>query len=131
MRVYATVLGQPTDARRDGETEKLLDQAAAEVAVPQTLPAGTVAGVVTTPWGLQIEVVTDADASAVLWNGATATSAPALALGETTEADDAAGSLTLTGPLGARTVGVHLTAAVTPPDAWWRLTHPLELLGLD
>lgn len=48
MRVYATVLGQPTDEARDGETARLLDDVAAEAATPQVVPAGSLTGVVTT-----------------------------------------------------------------------------------
>lgn len=130
IRVTASVLGQPSDALRDSETTRLLDQVIAEISQPQVLPAGTVAGIVTTRWGSRVEIVTDADASAILWNAAAATTTIDLDLADAREADAAAGSITLTGPLSTQTVGLHLTADVPEPDAWWRLTHPLELWGL-
>lgn len=130
VRVTAAVLGQPSDTLRDSETARLLDQAIAEVSQPQVLPAGTVAGIVTTRWGSRVEVVTDADASAILWNAATAATTIDLDLGDARAADAPAGTVTLTGPLSAQTVGLHLAADVPKPDAWWRLTHPLELWGL-
>lgn len=130
VRVTATALGQPSDALRDSETARLLDQVIAEVSQPQILPAGTVAGVVTTRWGSRVDVVTDADATAILWNAATATTTIDLDLGDARAAEAPAGSATLTGPLSAQTVGLHLAADIPDPDPWWRLTHPLELWGL-
>jgi len=130
VRLYAAVLGQPTDALRDGETERLLTELTAEVSQPGVLAAGTVTGVVTTAWGVHVEVVTDADAAVVLWNGDAATATAAFRLEGAESADDPAGTLTLTGPLGSTTVDVRLRADIPPPEAWWRLTHPLQLFGL-
>lgn len=130
VRVDAAVLGQPTDALRDGETLRLLTEVGAELSQPYVVPAGTIAGVASTLWGASVPLVTDADAAAVLWNGASAKASADLALGDAREAAEEAGTLTLTGPLGAQTVPVRLTATIAEPDAWWRLTHPLELFGL-
>lgn len=130
VRVTAGVLGQPSDELRDSETARLLDGVIAELSQPRVLPAGTLAGVVTTRWGSRVEIVTDADAAATLWNAAAATATVDLNLADERATDAAVGSLTLTGPLDAQTVGVHLTADIPEPDAWWRLTHPLELWGL-
>lgn len=130
IRVTASVLGQPADVVRDSETARLLDQVVAEVSQPQILPAGTIAGIVTTPWGARAEIVTDADASAILWNAAVATTTIDLNLADARTVNAPAGSITLKGPLSAQTVGIHLTSDIPEPDAWWRLTHPLELWGL-
>ncbi|MFT4213751.1 MAG: D-alanyl-D-alanine carboxypeptidase [Microbacterium sp.] len=129
VRVYAVTLTQPTEDARADETARLLDEVSDEVA-PVTLAAETRVGTVTTPWGATADIVTDADASVILWDGATATTATTLSLGDARTADQAVGSLTITGPLDAQTVGAHLTADIPDPDAWWRLTHPLELFGL-
>ena len=72
----------------------------------------------------------DADASVVLWNGATGTVATDLLLGDDREAGDTVGTLTVTGPLGATTVDASLADDIEPPSGWWRLGHPLELFGL-
>ncbi|RLK46668.1 D-alanyl-D-alanine carboxypeptidase [Microbacterium telephonicum] len=130
VRVFATALGQPDDAARDGETQRLLDAVAAEVAAPPVMPAGTRIGVVTTPWGASSDIVTDADIWVVLWNRASASAAPTVDLGEARTAGADVGTLTLTGPLGKATVAAHLTDDLPDPDGWWRLTHPLELFGL-
>lgn len=130
VRVYATVLGQPSDEARDGETARLLTDVAAEVSAPLVLPAGTVTGVVSTPWGVSVNVVTDADAAVLLWNGAAAKVTTTLDLGDARDADASVGSVRVKGPLNATAVGAQLSGDITEPDAWWRLTHPLQLFGL-
>ncbi len=130
VRLYAAVLGQPTDALRDSESERLLDALAAEVSVPAVLPAGTVAGTVSTAWGESADLVTDAAGSIVLWNGATAQIDAAFALDDARTAGDVAGSVTYAGPLDSDVLELTLADDIEPPDAWWRLTHPLELFGL-
>jgi len=130
VRVYATALAQTSDEARDSETARLLSDVAAEVAQPRVLPAGTIAGVVTTAWGATANMVTDDEVSLLLWNGATAAVTSDLALGDAREANDTVGSISTKGPLGTASTGVHLTADIPGPDALWRLTHPLELFGL-
>lgn len=130
VRVYATALEQPTDALRDGETARLLAAVSDEVARPAALPAATLVGTVSTPWGESAEIVTDAAAEVVLWNGGTATSEAAFDLGEARAEGATVGQLVFRGPLDSDTVELRLTDDLEPPTAWWRLTHPLELFGL-
>jgi D-alanyl-D-alanine carboxypeptidase (penicillin-binding protein 5/6) len=85
---------------------------------------------VTTEWGSTAQLVTDADLSLLLWNGATAPVASDLDLGDARTSGSAAGSVSTKGPLGSASTGVHLNADLPGPDAWWRLTHPLQLWGL-
>jgi D-alanyl-D-alanine carboxypeptidase (penicillin-binding protein 5/6) len=129
VRVYAVVLGQPSEALRAEETADLLDRIAEEATVPQTLPAGTTVAVVTTPWGSQADLVTAADAAVLLWNGETATVESEFTLDDARASGDAAGTLTLTGPLNTATSAVTLSGDLGAPDGWWRFTHPLELFG--
>lgn len=130
VRVYAVALGQPTDEARDAETARLLSDVAAEASQPTVLPAGTVAGTVTTSWGAAVQVVTDADASLLLWNGATAPVASDLSLGDARTSGAAVGTVSTKGPLGSASTGVHLNGDIPDPDPWWRFTHPLQLFGL-
>ena len=130
VRVFAVSLDQADDEARDGETRRLLGAVAAEASTPTVLPAGTIAGRVTTAWGVSVDVVSDADLSLLLWNGATATVATDLDLGDARATGDAIGTVSASGPLGQASSGVHLGGDVPGPDAWWRLTHPLQLFGL-
>lgn len=130
VRAYAAVTGQPDDETRDAATAALLAQTLAEVAASPALASGTLAGTVTTPWGATSEVRTTADVRVALWNGQVSDSSSVFELGDAREAGDSVGELTLSGPLGSVVSGLELVSDVEDPDAWWRLTHPLELWGL-
>lgn len=130
VRAYAVTLTQPSDEARDAETARLLAEVGAEASVPRVLPAGTLAGTVSTLWGATASILTDADASLLLWNGATAPVESDISLGDARTAGAAVGTVSLTGPLGSASAGLRLTDDIPEPDAWWRLTHPLQLWGL-
>lgn len=131
VHLYASVLGQADDAQRLTETRSLFTQV--ETALEQQTPAvaeGTVVGTVTTAWGASTDVVTDADADVVLWNGAVAEASTDFSLGDNREAGDEVGTMTSVGPLNTVTTSLSLADDVDAPSPWWRLTHPLELLGI-
>ncbi len=130
VRVYATALDQPDDDTRHSATAELLDRTITEIAASPALPAGTVAGTATTAWGATAEIVTDADVRVALWNTQSSQAAANVELGDSRDAGDEAGELTLTGPLGSATTTLRLTADIPDPDIWWRLSHPLQLWGL-
>ena len=132
VRVYAAVLGQDDDEARLAVTRQLFAEVEKSLAEqPIAVPKGTVVGHVTTEWGERVEIVSDADAQVVLWNGATATASTQLDLGDATEKGADVGTLTAEGPIGTVETSVSLADEITPPSIWWRLTHPLELLGID
>lgn len=131
VRLYAAVLGQADDAQRLTQTRSLFTQV--ETALAAQAPAvakGTVVGTVSTLWGTTTDVVADADADVVLWNGAIAQTSTAFSLGESREEGDSIGTLTSAGPLNTVTTSISLADDVDPPSPWWRMTHPLELLGV-
>lgn len=132
VRVFTSVLGQDDNDARIAATRSLLsDVEKALTEQPVTVPAGTVVGRVTTEWGASADVVTDADTQVVLWNEAIATTAAEFSLGESTEKGAKVGTLTTQGPLDSDATAVSLSNDVPGPSIWWRLTHPLELFGLD
>ena len=132
VRLFTAVLGQDSNDDRLAVTRSLLAQVEQNLAdQPTTIPVGTVVGSVSTQWGARADVITDADAEVVLWNGASATSSSALELGEDLSKGAEVGTLTLSGPLNEVETAVSLDAEIPEPSAWWRLTHPLELFGLD
>ena len=67
----------------------------------------------------------------MLWNGAAASGTTKFDLGDEWTAGERAGELTLKGPLDSTSVPLTLRTALHGPSLWWRLTHPLELFGLD
>lgn len=128
----AAVVGQDDSEQRSAATVSLFAQLEEELrSQPVTVPAGTVVGEVTTPWGAGSPVVTAENAQVVLWNGAAATTAVTeLTLGDTRVDRGRVGTLTVSGPIDTAGVDLVLAATVEDPDFWWRLTHPLDLLGL-
>ncbi|KQR36418.1 hypothetical protein [Microbacterium sp. Leaf159] len=131
VHLYAAVLGQADDEQRLAQTRSLFSQV--ETALQAQAPAvakGTVVGTVTTLWGTTTDVVADADANLVMWNGATAQATSTFTLGENREDGDEIGTVTSVGPLNTVTTSVSLADDVDAPSPWWRMTHPLELFGL-
>lgn len=130
VTVLASVLGQPDRETRDRVSRELLAAAEASLQPTTAVAAGTPIAEVTTDWGARAEIVTSADATLVFWNGAV----PAV------EQDidelighlegDRVGELTATGSFSTETVELELTDDIGAPSLWWRLTHPLDLLGL-
>ncbi|WEK61104.1 MAG: D-alanyl-D-alanine carboxypeptidase [Candidatus Microbacterium colombiense] len=132
VQLYAAVLGQDDDKQRLAATRSLFAEAEAALqAQGAAVPKGTVVGQVKTVWGEKIDVVTASDADVVLWNGATAQATPAFSFGSEREAGERIGTLTTTGPIDSTTTTLELADDIDGPSPWWRLTHPLDLLGLD
>ena len=131
VRLYASVLGQPDDASRLAASRALYAQLESELQLKPSVTASTVAGQVETLWGDEVDIVTSGDASVILWNGGSGTVATTYGLGESRDAGDVVGSLSVTGPLDSATVDLQLAADITDPSPWWRLTHPLDLFGLN
>jgi serine-type D-Ala-D-Ala carboxypeptidase (penicillin-binding protein 5/6) len=67
----------------------------------------------------------------LLWNGADATATTQYSLGDAVEAGDVVGALTVAGPLDSVDVDLRLSDDIEGPSPWWRLTHPLDLFGLN
>lgn len=64
------------------------------------------------------------------WNGTTGTPSSTFDLGDHRDAGDTVGKLVVTGPLNTANVELQLREKIEGPGFWWRLTHPLDLLGL-
>ncbi|MCC2031736.1 D-alanyl-D-alanine carboxypeptidase family protein [Microbacterium allomyrinae] len=131
VRLFASVLGQPDDDARLAASRALYTQLETELQLKPSVTGGTVAGRVETKWGESVDIVIGEDASVVLWNGGSGTVGTTYDLGDSREEGDSVGSLTVTGPLDTATVDLRLAADVDDPSPWWRLTHPLDLFGLN
>lgn len=131
VRLYAATLDQVDDPARDETTRALFSQLEQELTLQPSVTAGTRVGTVTTEWGETVAIVTNADASVVLWNGQSASAAVDLDLADDWSQGAPAGTLTVTGPLNNADVSAELLNAIDDPSPWWRLTHPLDLFGLS
>lgn len=131
VRTYAAVLGQPDDDARLAASRTLYSELEAALQPTPSVAADTVAGRVTTLWGQDVPIVAADDADLILWNGASGAVTTEFSLGDAREKGADVGSLTVTGPLGSATTALELAEDIEPPSAWWRLTHPLDLFGLN
>ena len=130
VTLYASVLDQPTSDARDATTRALFDNLEAALQPRAAVTKGAVAGEATTPWGETVDVVVGDDAMLIGWNGTTGTASSTFDLGDRRAAGDTVGELVVSGPLNTASVTLQLDEAIEGPGFWWRLTHPLELLGL-
>lgn len=131
VHLFAAALNQDDNEQRLALTRSLFTETEAALeAQDPAVAKGTVVGQVTTLWGDEIDIITEADTDVVLWNGATATATAAFDLGEKRTQDATVGTLTAAGPLNTTTTPLVLAEDVEGPSPWWRLTHPLELLGI-
>lgn len=131
VRLYVSVQGQADDAGRLGASRALYSQLEGELQPTTAVASGTVVGTVTTRWGATAPVVADSDARVILWNGGTGKVTTTFDLGDSRSENDRVGSLSVAGPLNSTSIGLRLAEDVDPPSPWWRLTHPLDLFGLD
>lgn len=131
VRVYASVLGQPDDDARQAAARALFAQLETELQPQSAVPAGTTTGHVTTAWGEKVPIVTTSAADIIMWNGSGGSVTTAFDLGDARDEGERVGTLTVAGPLGSATVDLRLADEVDDPSPWWRLTHPLDLFGLN
>lgn len=130
VRLYASVLNQVDNDERLAVTRSLFASIEASLAATEpAVPGGTIVGTVSTPWGTTVDAITDDDANVVLWNGAAATTAVSFDLDDQRSGE--IGTLTVTGPVDDEEISVSFAEELTGPSPLWRLTHPMELLGLD
>ncbi len=131
VHLFAAALNQAGDDERLALTRSLFAETEAALEAQEAAVAkGTIVGQVTTDWGEKVDVVTESDADVVLWNGAVATATAAFDLEDERDQGGTVGTLTTAGPLNTATVPLVLAEDVEGPSPWWRLTHPLELLGI-
>lgn len=130
VRVYSALLGQPDDETRLAAARALYSDVELALQPAPSVAKGTLAGRVTTEWGEEVAILTEDDASVILWNGGIGTVSTDFSLGDAGEKGAEVGSLTVQGPLDSATTSLELAADIDPPSFWWRLTHPLDLFGL-
>jgi len=131
VRIYSAVLGQPDDDARLAASRILYSEVELGLQPVPSVAAGTVTGHVVTEWGENVAIVTDDDADVILWNNGVGAVTTEFSLGDAREKDADVGTLAVQGPLDAASTTLILADDVDPPTAWWRLTHPLALFGLD
>lgn len=130
ITVVSAVLGQPDAETREAVSRQLIAAAEAGLQPVTAVDAGTVVASVSTEWGASADVVAADAATLSLWNGAVAATNADLddVLGKAQ--GERVGTLTVTGSFATQEIALELTDDLAAPSLWWRLTHPLDLLGL-
>ncbi|WP_119696447.1 hypothetical protein [Microbacterium halotolerans] len=132
VTVVASILGQPDNVSRDIVARTLLEDATtAATESTVVVPGETTVGTVTTAWGESADLVTPEDLSLVLWDGESAELTTTLSDVLGRGAGDRVGEVNASGSFRDASVRVDLSGEISGPDLGWRLTHPLELLGLS
>jgi D-alanyl-D-alanine carboxypeptidase (penicillin-binding protein 5/6) len=131
VQVDAVTLNQPDSKTRWATARDLFAQVERQLQPTAAVAAGATVGTATTEWGESVPVVAASDARLILWNGAVPSAAAKLSLGEDWTRGGKAGTVTATGPANTATVDAVLSRDVAGPGLWWRITHPLQLLGWD
>lgn len=133
VRVYSVVTGQPepTEQKPFGEETRELLQAVTDALQPvEVMAAGTVVGTVMTPWGESTNIIASETADLSLWNGEEADVTVDYDVPLGTAAGTEVGTVTLTSEFGSTTIPLTTTKELPRPSVEWRLSHPLELMGL-
>ncbi|MRH28112.1 D-alanyl-D-alanine carboxypeptidase [Microbacterium sp. SYP-A9085] len=131
VQVDAVTLNQPDSKTRWASARDLFAQVEKQLQPTAAVTADTVVGSANTVWGETVPVVAASDARLVLWNGSRASATVTLRPTQTWTKAAPVGTVTATGPAGSATVDAVLSRDVAGPGLWWRVTHPLELLGWD
>lgn len=90
---------------------------------------GQTVGSYSTPWGAKATMVLGDSASVFTWSNTPITSTMKTTTLKTGATGEKVGSVTWTAGKTKVTVPVVLKGSIKAPTAWWRLTHPFEVLG--
>jgi serine-type D-Ala-D-Ala carboxypeptidase (penicillin-binding protein 5/6) len=129
LTITGVVLGGDTRASVDSDVKALIESITSGFHTDQLGEAGQVVGTYSTPWGAKASVVLARGASALTWSDAPITSTIKTTTLKTGASGETVGSVTWKAGATTVTVPVVLRGKIQGPSAWWRLTHPFELLG--
>jgi D-alanyl-D-alanine carboxypeptidase (penicillin-binding protein 5/6) len=127
LTVVGVVLGGDSRETVNNEVTRLIDSLKAgfhEVVVAED---DEKVGTYTTPWGASATMVLASSASVFTYSDTKITSTMTTSTLKTGKDGEKVGSITWKAGTSSVTVPVVLKGSITPPSAWWRLTHPQQL----
>ncbi|MES1170190.1 MAG: D-alanyl-D-alanine carboxypeptidase, partial [Leifsonia sp.] len=127
LTVVGVVLGGATRETVNTDVEHLIDSLRAGFHDVPVAVKGQVVGTYTTPWGAHARMVLGSSASVFTYSDARITSTMTTTTLKTGKDGEKVGRVTWTAGTSTVTVPVVLDGSITPPTAWWRLTHPQDL----
>lgn len=127
LSIVGVILGGYTHDAVNGEVRALLRSIQAGFQTVTLGEAGQRIGTYSTPWGESADIVLGESTSLLIWSD-TEIDVSFTTTSLTTGSDgDTVGSVTWTVGPDTVTAPLVLDGTIEPPDAWWRLTHPLDL----
>lgn len=128
LTVVGVVLGGASHESVNRDVTHLIDSLKAGFHDIPVGKAGDTVGTYSTPWGASATMVLGASASIFTYSDTKITSTMSTSTLTTGRDGEKVGSITWKAGTRTVTVPVVLKGSITPPSAWWRLTHP-QLLG--
>jgi D-alanyl-D-alanine carboxypeptidase (penicillin-binding protein 5/6) len=130
LSVIGVVLGGETHYQVNHAVNELLNSLKAGFRDVPVLTEGQKLGTYTTPWGAQASAVAKHDASVFTWSSTPVSWTMTTDAVGFAESGTEVGQATFVSADAEVTVPIVLDGPLEEPDAWWRLTHPREVLGL-
>jgi D-alanyl-D-alanine carboxypeptidase (penicillin-binding protein 5/6) len=129
VTVVGVMLGGVDHDSLDADVQRLLTSVTGSFQTVTATTAGDVWASYELPWGAGTEAVAAADASRLVWGDVTVSASIETEAVSAGEAGDAVGRVRF--EIGDEEVDVPLVLDrdVAPPGAWWRLTHPDDVLA--
>ena len=127
LSVVGVVLGGATRESVNTEVTHLIDSLKAGFHEVPVAASGEKVGTYSTPWGPSASMVLGSSASVFTYSNAKISSTMTTSTLKTGKDGEKVGSVTWTAGTSTVTVPVVLQGSITPPTAWWRLTHPQQL----
>ncbi|MCR2784000.1 MULTISPECIES: D-alanyl-D-alanine carboxypeptidase [unclassified Microbacterium] len=127
LEIVGVVLGGSSREAVNHSVTSLLDGIAGGFTQVPLADEGQQVGSYTTPWGSTAQMVLSEDASVFSWSDTPITVTMDTTTPTTWQDGELVGSVTWTCGPNTVTVPVEIEGSITPPDHWWKLTHPDEL----
>lgn len=118
--------GRSHDSVNADVTNELASIRAGFHSVP-LVKTGQDVGTYTTPWGSHARMVTQSDASITTWSNTPISVSMTTTTPKAYKDGATVGTITWKAGPQTQTTRLIVEGTITPPTAWWRLTHPFEL----
>jgi serine-type D-Ala-D-Ala carboxypeptidase (penicillin-binding protein 5/6) len=129
LTLTGVVLSGQSRGSVDSDVRALIDSIVAGFHHVDLATQGEVVGSYSTPWGAKATMILGKGASTFTWSNTPIKSTMTTTTLKTGATGEKVGSVTWTAGKSTVTVPVVLQGHIKPPTTWWRLTHPMQLLG--
>lgn len=127
VTVVTSLAGTPTLAAALKASIPFIQSTHTNFQTENLIKAGDVVASYSLPWGGSVPVVAHTNFSASVWNDSPASLSIQLqTISDKLSTNDSVGTLSVwqEPSLDKHTVSLYLARRISPPSAWWRLTHP-------